>query len=131
MSKPIKLSVTLPVTPKTLYRAWLDSKEHSNFTGGIAEIERRVGSKFTAWDGYIEGENLELLLNKRIVQSWRTNEFPEGSPNSKLEITFNEVKNGTKVSLIHSDLPEGDGAKYRKGWKEHYFNPMKEYFTED
>lgn len=131
MTKPIKISVTLPVRPNKLYKAWLDSEKHSAFTGEKAQIERKVGSRFTAFDGYIEGENVELLFNKKIVQTWRTNEFPDDQPDSRLEINFNEVKDGTKVTIVHADLPEGDTKKYRQGWKEHYFEPMKNYFGKD
>ncbi len=130
MSDSIKLSITLPVKPKKIYEAWLNSEKHSALSGGSAKIERKVGSNYSAWDGYITGQNILLHLNKRIVQSWRTTEFPEDSPDSQIEILLDNYKEGTKFTILHSNLPEGDGKKYRKGWKEHYFTPMKSYFKE-
>jgi len=129
MADNIKLSVTLPTNPGRVYKAWLDSKEHSAFTKSEAKIKRNVGSKFTAGDGYIEGEIKQMILSKKIVMTWRTTDFPEGTEDSLLEVNLVGNDTSTKVILVHENLPEGDGKKYRKGWKDHYFLPMKEYFS--
>ena len=130
MADSIKLTLTLPVEPKTLYNAWLNSNEHSAFTNSKAVIEKKVGSPFTAHDGYISGKNELLHMNKRIVQSWRTTDFNEEAEDSKIEIIFEKVDKGTKLTLHHSNLPEETGKTYRKGWRDHYFKPMKEYYEE-
>jgi activator of HSP90 ATPase len=124
----LKLSITLPVKAEKLYKAWLNSKEHSLFTGGEAKTSAKVNAKHTAWDGYIWGKNLELKPGKKIVQSWRTAEFPENAPDSKLEITFEEKSGKTKLNIYHHGLQKGDAKKYKQGWKNHYFTPMKDYF---
>lgn len=126
----LKMSITLPIKADKLYKAWLTSKEHAAFTGGAAKVAPKVGAKFTAWDGYITGKNLELKANKKIVQSWRTSEFPEGAPDSKLEITFEEKNGKTTLSLYHYDLQKGDAKKYKDGWRDFYFEPMKQFFGE-
>ena len=128
MSDSIKLTLTLPTDPKTLYNGWLDSETHTEFTKSKAIIEKKVGSSFSAWDGYISGKNELLHMNKRIVQSWRTTDFSEEHEDSLLEVSFEKVEKGTKLTLSHSNLPENTGKTYRKGWREHYFKPMKEYF---
>ena len=128
MEPGIKISVLFQVSAKKLYDSWLNSQIHSSFTGSKAHIEPRVGSHFTAWNGYIIGTNLILQPYGRIVQSWRTTEFPEGAPDSKLEILFEKHNSGTKLTIIHNHLPSGDEKKYEKGWKEHYIKPMKFYF---
>jgi uncharacterized protein YndB with AHSA1/START domain len=128
VSDTLHLSVTIPGTPEAIYRAWLDSREHSGFTGAEASLEARVGGHFTAWDGYIEGTIVELDPGRRIVQRWRTTEFPAESPDSLVEITFEAVEGGTRVSLAHSEIPQGQGPSYEKGWQDFYFAPMREYF---
>jgi activator of HSP90 ATPase len=124
-----KIKDIIPAEPAVIYAAWLDSKEHAAMTGNKAKVSSRVGEKFTAWDDYISGENLELEPGKKIVQSWRTTEFPDGAPDSKLIITFKEVKGGTEVTLEHTGIPEGQTEEYMEGWKDYYFAPMKEYFA--
>jgi activator of HSP90 ATPase len=129
MLETIELSIILPVSPEKLYRAWLDSAEHTAFTGGAANIEPQVGGAFSAWDGYIRGVTLVLEPYQRIVQTWRSSDFPEASANSRLEVLLDEVEAGTKLTLIHSEIPDGQGEEYRQGWVESYFNPMEEYFS--
>lgn len=129
MADNIKLSVTLPTNPSKVYKAWLNKDEHTAFTKSKANIEKKVGSKFTAADGYIEGEIKQMILSKKITMTWRTTDFPEGSEDSLLEVNFEGNDEKTKVIVVHQNLPEGDGKKYRKAWKDHYFTPMKEYFS--
>ena len=87
-----------------------------------------IGGTFSAWDGYISGSTLELVPNQRIVQAWRTSEFPDDAPDSRVEILLEEVESGTKLTFIHSNMPEGQTETYRQGWHDFYYQPMKAYF---
>jgi uncharacterized protein YndB with AHSA1/START domain len=124
----LQLSINLPVSAAKLYKAWLSSKEHTAFTGSAAKTSAKMGGNHTAWDGYIEGKNLELVPGKKIVQSWRTSEFAENAPDSVLELNLEEKAGTTTLHLHHHHLQKGDAKKYKQGWKDHYFAPMKEYF---
>ena len=106
MKNSLRLSEIFPTDARTLFEGWLDSATHSAYTGGQpARISSRVWGKFSAWDGYIFGTTLELEPYRRIVQSWRTTEFPADAPDSHLEILFEEKKDDTMITLIHTQLP--------------------------
>src|SRR5262245_34301638 len=122
-----ELEARIPAAPGSVYRAWLTGSEHARMTGGPATGEPSVGADHSAWDGYIRGRNLALEPEARIVQSWRTTEFPESAPDSILEVLLSREGGGTRLVLRHSDIPEGQGAQYREGWVEHYFEPMRKY----
>ena len=128
MKGKFTISVVLPAKPAAIYRAWLSTTEHSDMTGSPAQIEPRVGGRFSAWDGYISGRTLELDPNRRIVQAWRTSEFSETDPDSKVVLKFQGAAKGTKVTLTHSEIPEGQAGSYKAGWEEWYFTPMRAYF---
>jgi uncharacterized protein YndB with AHSA1/START domain len=129
MQNEFTISTVLPAPPEKVFRAWLSSEGHSAMTGSPARIEPRVGGAFTAWDGYISGRTAALKPYTRIVQDWRTTEFPDGSADSKLELALEAVEGGTKLTLTHSNIPEGQADSYKDGWDESYFTPMKEYFS--
>ena len=130
MAESFEISSFFPtISAERIYRSWLDSGEHSAFTGSPAQIDPGVGGKFTAWDGYIYGKTLKAEPFRRILQAWRTTEFPEHSPDSQLEILIEEVDGGAKVTLIHTDIPDGQAEDYRQGWEEYYFEPMLRYFS--
>ena len=128
MNDSIKISAVFPVSAKRLYDAWLNSEEHSEFTGTKTIIRPIVGSKFYAGNDYITGSNITLQPYGRIVQTWRTKDFPAGALESRLEILFEKANGGARVTLIHTRIPSGQAKLYEKGWKQHYFKPMRQYF---
>jgi activator of HSP90 ATPase len=126
--KPIIISSIVNTSADFIYRFFTDSKLHTEITGGKAVINKKIGGKFTAWDGYIEGEIISLDKNRKIVQKWRTTDFNKKDQDSILEITLSEIeKNRSKLILKHSELPEGSEEEYKNGWKEFYIKPLKEF----
>jgi activator of HSP90 ATPase len=129
MTYDFKLSCTLPATPEAVYDAWLDSAAHSAMTGGAAEIANRVGGAYSAWDGYITGRTLELIPGKLIVQSWRTSQFGDRDPDSTITVELGQTKAGTRLTLTHRGVPDGQTSYENGGWQDNYFSPMKAYFA--
>jgi activator of HSP90 ATPase len=125
----VRASAVIPASAKEIYSAWLSAKGHAAMTGSAAKGTARVGCRFTAWDGYIEGKNLELVPPSLIVQAWRTSDFPDDAPDSRLEITLADAKGRTRITLTHTDIPAGQAKGYKQGWIDFYFKPMKEYFA--
>lgn len=124
------LTATLPASTEEIYQAWLDSRAHSEMTGSEARQSDQVGAAVSAWDDYITGRNLELVPGERIVQSWRTTHFTDEHEDSIITITLDEVADATLLTLVHSNVPDGQTSYERGGWQEHYFEPMREYFAE-
>jgi len=123
------VSTTLPASPEAIYNAWLSSEGHTAMTGSPAEVNAEIGGTFKAWDGYIWGKTLEMNPPNRIVQAWRTGEFPEDSPDSRVEIRLEGSSDGVKITLSHSNIPEGQADNYKQGWEDFYFTPMRKYFS--
>ena len=130
MKNEFTVSETLGTSAETIYTAWLSTQGHTLMTGSPAKVDGRVKGEFTAWDGYIWGTFLELEVNKRILQAWRTGEFPEEADDSQVEVLLEEANGKTKVTLIHTNIPEGQAERYKQGWEDFYFKPMREYFGE-
>jgi activator of HSP90 ATPase len=124
----IRQSVVVNASPAQVYEAYMDSKTHAEITGSPARMSSRAGEKFTAWDGYILGKNLELVKGKKIVQEWTTTEWPEGYPPSRLEIKLTAKGEGTVLTMIHSDVPAEQRDDYAEGWRDYYWEPLKKHF---
>jgi uncharacterized protein YndB with AHSA1/START domain len=86
--KRFTVTTELPVPPKTVYDAWLDSEAHSGMTQSPATASNEIAGIFTAHDGYINGINLELEDGRRILQTWRTDQFEDTDPDSSVEIEY-------------------------------------------
>lgn len=122
------MSATIPASPAEVYRAWVDARTHSAVTGSKATSQARVGGRHSAYDGYIHGWHFVLEPGRKVVQSWRTTDFAAADPDSVLELRFARTREGTKVTLVHKDVPAGQGEGYAQGWTEYYFEPMCAYF---
>ena len=125
-TKDIKQEVIIKATPHEVYEALMDSKKHSEFTGGGAKISRKVGGSFTAFDGYSNGKNIELVEDKKIVQSWRASDWPEGHY-STVTFIMKPVKGGTELSFSQKEVPVDDAKDVADGWKEYYWEPLKDF----
>jgi activator of HSP90 ATPase len=125
----IEQTAFFEASPEEVYAALLDPKKHAEFTGSPATTSARKGASFTAWDGYITGKNLELVRGKKVVQEWKTTEWPDGYPVSRLEITLAAKKGGTELKMVHSSVPAERVADYRGGWKSAYCDPLKKYLA--
>jgi activator of HSP90 ATPase len=124
----IRQTLTIKAKPDEVYDALMDSDKHAKVTGSPASISDKVGGKFTAWDGYIFGKNLQLVRGKKIVQEWSTTEWPPGYPTSRLEITLTGTAGGTKLEMVHSRVPAEQSDDYAEGWESYYWEPLTAYF---
>lgn len=124
----IEQTVIIPAEPIQVYDALMDPKKHAKFTGDAAEGSSEVGGKFMAYGGYITAKNLELEKARTIIQEWATTEWPDGYPPSRLEIHLTKVKGGTELRMVHSLVPSEQAEDYTKGWQEHYWSKLQEYF---
>jgi activator of HSP90 ATPase len=128
MKTEFTLTVTINAKAEKIYEAYLSSEGHTAITGSPARVDGTVDGDLRAWDGYIQGMFLELEPGRRILQAWRTAEFPSDAEDSIVEILLEEIHGKTKLTLKHSNIPEGQAEDYKTGWEDFYFKPMKEYF---
>ena len=121
---------------KPVYEALTDAKQFDQIiqlSGVIqsmrlgdkpAEISREVGGAFTLFGGYITGRHVELMPNKRIVQTWRAGKWAPGVYSiAKFELV--EQGSGTKVVFDHTGFPKGEAEVLASGWKAHYWEPLE------
>ncbi|UCG54600.1 MAG: SRPBCC domain-containing protein [Dehalococcoidia bacterium] len=123
--KTIRQSVNFKASPHDVYEALMDSEKHAQFTGGATDISRETGGRFTAFDGYSKGENIELIQDKKIVQTWRASDWMEGHY-SQVTFLLNEAEGGTLLNFIQTGVPEEQYEDIAQGWWDYYWNPMKE-----
>ena len=126
----IELSAVIPGSPADVFKAWMTSKGHAAFTGAPATVERRAGTRHTAWDGYIHGWVLAVGAGRNARFAWRTTDFAASDRDSVVDLAMGRAKGGTRVTITHSEIPEGQGARYAKGWEEFYFEPLTKHFEE-
>jgi activator of HSP90 ATPase len=123
-TKNIQQSVSFKAAPHRVYELLMDSRKHARITGAPARISRKPGGRFTAFDSYISGVNIELVPDKRIVQAWRGSDWPEGHY-SLVFFSLSKVRGGTRLNFIQIGVPEKECKDISAGWREFYWGPIK------
>lgn len=122
--KTTRQTVNFKASPQAVYEMLMDSKKHSKFTESKAVINRKVGGKISAYNGYIDGKNIKLIPNKKIIQKWWCSDWPKGHY-SIATFELKKTTNGTQLKFTQTDVPNEHYKSISSGWKEHYWNKMK------
>ena len=99
MCKTIKQKVKFRLPPEQIYQLLSDSKLHSDLTGEKAVISKDVGGPFSTHNGHTSGVNVELVPGKRLVQAWRTVDFPIGAFSMASFVLTGTSDGGTQLVL--------------------------------
>lgn len=130
MFTSISLTIELPVYPQRVYRAWLDSYEHSRFTHAPATITGIPGEAFATLNNQVIGELLVATPFDRIVQKWRMVEFPDNSPDSTVELKLEPTCTGSMVQWTQSGVAPDKTREVIEWWEQKYLQPLLTYFEE-
>lgn len=130
MSKTIVQKVLFKsTTAKTLYNLYMNARLHALVTGAPATITATVGSKYSVYDGYIKGKNLQLVKDRLIVQTWRAEGWDKKDIDSTFIINLEPKGNDVILHVTHANLPSRHAGHTNKGWYDHYWNPWKQYLA--
>lgn len=130
-TQTIKQGCMLPGTPHQVYELWLDSKKHSAFTNGAAKLSRKIGGSFATFDGWASGKNIELIPDKKIVQSWRGEDWPEGHFSLLTVKLLPAANKSTKLMFTQTEVPTSVAKSIAQGWKDYYWEPMNEFLRKN
>ena len=130
MFATISLTVEIPVYPERVYRAWMDSYEHSRFTGSSAKITGKAGGQFKSLAGQVDSVVQVATPFDRIVQTWKVEKFPQNAPDSSIELAFEPTCTGAQVKLTHSGVDAASTVQMMAWWEDVYFRPLRDYFDE-
>ena len=127
-TKSIKQTSTFNASPDEIYNLIMDEKKHAAFTDSKATISTKPKGKFSVFDGYCHGYNIELVKGKKIVQAWHFAE--DGWPDDHFSIcsfVLDKVGDKTKLTFLQSNIPEDKAKTLKEGWKQFYWDAIKTY----
>jgi len=124
MPKTIRQTVIIKASARAIYEALMDSRKHAKFSGQPAHISRKPGGTFTVYGNYINGANLELVPGRKIVQFWRSANWPKFHY-STVRYGLTKVRGGTRLAFTQIGVPDGDYKAKKSGWHHAYWQPIK------
>ncbi len=127
-TKTLHQSVVFETEPHEVYEMLMDPKKHAAFTGAKAKIGRKVGDKFSVWDDWATGSNVEIVPDKKIVQNWRGADWPKDHY-SRVTFELKKVDRGTRLDFTQTAIPEMFYEDIAQGWKEWYWEKLRVFFA--
>ncbi|KAK4643670.1 Co-chaperone [Podospora bellae-mahoneyi] len=118
-------------TAEELYKTFTDPQRIAAFTRAPPKVFEgaKKGGRFELFGGNVSGEYVELEEPKKIVQSWRLDQWPAGHY-SKLSIEFdqNDVDHVTVMRVEWTGVPIGQEEPTKQNWLEYYVRSIKRTF---
>ncbi|KAJ4393129.1 Co-chaperone [Gnomoniopsis smithogilvyi] len=118
-------------TAEELYKTFTDPQRLAAFTRAPPKVFEGAhkGGKFELFGGNVVGEYKELDEFKKIVQSWRLQQWPAGHY-STLEIEFdqNDVDSVTVMRVNWTGVPVGQEEVTKENWQTYYVHSIKRTF---
>ena len=114
-------------TPSDIYGTLMDAKRHGALSGQPAKVSPRVGGKWNVGHD-LEGKNVTLTKDEKIVQTWRANNWPKGVY-SKATFALAKAPGGTKITFTHTGVPSEAYTEIATGWRRYYWEPLRRQFA--
>jgi len=113
--------------PKDIYATLMDGKRHGALSGQPTTISPRVGGTFKVGHD-LEGKHLKLVKDKKIVQTWRANNWAPGVY-SKATFALAKAAGGTRITFTQTGVPSQFHKEISSGWKAYYWTPLRKTFA--
>jgi activator of HSP90 ATPase len=118
-------------TADEMYQTFVDPARLAAFTRSPPKVFEgaKPGGKFELFGGNVSGEYLELEQPKKVVQSWRLREWPEGHFSTlRIEFDQNDVDHVTVMRVVWEGVPVGQEDVTKRNWTEYYIKSIKQTF---
>jgi uncharacterized protein YndB with AHSA1/START domain len=129
-SLKLKIVTTIAAKPDAVFAALTDAKTIGQWSGQKGKVASKIGGALEMFDGWAKGKVLEYKPGKSLAYTWHTEDWTADTEESVVRYMFAAFKDGTKIVLEHSNFPsESEMRSHKSGWKEHVFDPLKDYFS--
>lgn len=106
MTSDIKFTIKFRVPTHIIYQSLTDSSLMINYMQCKLIYENKINTEYSLYDNAITGKIVELVENKKIVQTWKFNSWPN---EAELKLTFLEKKgNESQINILLKNVPNRD-----------------------
>jgi uncharacterized protein YndB with AHSA1/START domain len=121
---PIEREIRVAAPPAVVFAFFTDPALLARWMGASPTLDARAGGAIRVEfpregsTDIMRGVFLEIEPPRRIVFSWGFEGNPALPPGtSTVEVTLEPDGGGTRVRLVHRDLPEPDRTQHDGGWE--------------
>jgi uncharacterized protein YndB with AHSA1/START domain len=129
-TEPVVKEVRIDASPETVFTFFTEPDKLTRWLASEATLDPRPGginhqthpgdTENPRGPYYMRGEFVEVAFPSRVVFTWGFENADVGVEpgQSTVEVTLAPDGNGTRLRLVHRDLPESERAPHDGGWEE-------------
>jgi len=114
-------------TPRDIYATLMDPARHGALSGQPTKVSQSEGGEWSVGQD-LEGAQVKLVKDKRITQTWRANNWPQGVY-SKATFALAKAPDGTRISFTQTGVPSQFYKEISTGWRTYYWGPLRKTFA--
>ena len=122
----IEQTYLINASPAQVWQALTEDVVIQKWSAAAAAFVPQAGMDYSLWDGTIVGKIVEVVTNKKLVQTWKPNDWT--IDNSVVTFTLTPVGKKTRVDLLHENVEEFDYEGTSEGWDLYYLGAIKRMF---
>jgi activator of HSP90 ATPase len=123
--KTIRQNYFINATAEEVFAAITNPFTIELWSGYPAQMEAREGTEFSIFDGDIAGRNIKIIENRQLIQEWY---FGDSALESVVTIDLKPHKQGTRVNIEHTNVPDEDAGDLEVGWNKYYWGAIISFF---
>jgi uncharacterized protein YndB with AHSA1/START domain len=129
-TEPIVKEVRIDASPETVFAFFTEPDKLTRWLASEATLDPRPGginhhthpgdTENPRGPYYMRGEFVEVAFPSRVVFTWgfENADVGVGPGQSRVEVTLAPDGTGTRLRLVHRDLPESERAPHDGGWEQ-------------
>jgi uncharacterized protein YndB with AHSA1/START domain len=129
-TEPVVKEVRIDASPETVFAFFTEPDKLTRWLASEATLDPRPGginhqthpgdTENPRGPYYMRGEFVEVAFPSRVVFTWGFENADVGVEpgQSTVEVTLAPDGNGTRLRLVHRDLPESERAPHDGGWEQ-------------
>jgi uncharacterized protein YndB with AHSA1/START domain len=129
-TEPVVKEVRIDASPETVFTFFTEPDKLTRWLASEATLDPRPGginhqthpgdTENPRGPYYMRGEFVEVAFPSRVVFTWGFENADVGVEpgQSTVEVTLAPDGNGTRLRLVHRNLPESERAPHDGGWEE-------------
>ena len=114
-------------TPKDVYATLMDPARHGALSGQTTKISQHEGGAWSVGHD-LEGTQVKLVRDRKIVQTWRANNWPAGVYSTAI-FALAKAPGGTRITFTQTGVPSQFVGEIAAGWRTYYWGPLRKTFA--
>jgi len=126
--KDIEKNVRIAAPIERVWAALTDPASIEGWMGedSAVEVDLKVGGRYRLFGGETTGKFTRIERPHRLEYTWRQATWRKGWPDSIVRWGLQTDRDGTRVSLVHTQFPNSEERdSHDEGWDAYWLEPMQ------